>query len=285
MLCDTIEYLLALEPRAGEIVIVDQTRAHPPDVAARLQAWNDARCHPPDPARRAVDPAGHEHGPARGRAARTCSSSTTTSSPRRTSSPRTPRALARAGASGPWSGRSCSPARRRRTSTSRAAPRILRDLEFRFNHDTACDVQNVMAGNLSRRPRARARHRRLRRELHRRRLPLRDRLRAAPRRGRRPHPLRAGGLHPPPQGPRRRRPRMWGDHRTSASPAHSVGDYYFARRHVPRVLALRRPAPAATTSSRASTSATPGRSPASSSVNYGGWFARCAGGKLLVLEA
>ncbi|HEX8253417.1 MAG TPA: hypothetical protein VF846_09735, partial [Thermoanaerobaculia bacterium] len=27
--------------------------------------------------------------------------------------------------------------------------------------------------------------------------------------------------------------RMWGDHRTSPSPAHSMGDYYFARRHVP----------------------------------------------------
>ena len=26
---------------------------------------------------------------------------------------------------------------------------------------------------------------------------------------------------------------MWGDHRTSASPAHSMGDYYFARHHVP----------------------------------------------------
>jgi hypothetical protein len=25
--------------------------------------------------------------------------------------------------------------------------------------------------------------------------------------------------------------RAYGDHRTSASPAHSIGDYYFARRH------------------------------------------------------
>ena len=27
--------------------------------------------------------------------------------------------------------------------------------------------------------------------------------------------------------------RTWGDHRSSASPVHSMGDYYFARRHVP----------------------------------------------------
>src|SRR5688572_28177627 len=42
VLCDTIEQLLALEPRADEIVIVDQTPAHPPEVAARLEVWERA---------------------------------------------------------------------------------------------------------------------------------------------------------------------------------------------------------------------------------------------------
>jgi len=40
ILVETIERLLALEPRAGAILIVDQTREHPADVDARLQAWD-----------------------------------------------------------------------------------------------------------------------------------------------------------------------------------------------------------------------------------------------------
>jgi GT2 family glycosyltransferase len=42
ILVETIERLLALEPRAEAIVIADQTVAHPPDVEARLRAWHDA---------------------------------------------------------------------------------------------------------------------------------------------------------------------------------------------------------------------------------------------------
>src|SRR5690242_8229190 len=38
-LCDTIEMLLRLEPRADEILIVDQTLEHPADIEARLRAW------------------------------------------------------------------------------------------------------------------------------------------------------------------------------------------------------------------------------------------------------
>jgi GT2 family glycosyltransferase len=40
ILVDTIARLLALDPPASEIVIADQTREHPPDVAARLAAWH-----------------------------------------------------------------------------------------------------------------------------------------------------------------------------------------------------------------------------------------------------
>ncbi|HVR38248.1 MAG TPA: glycosyltransferase family A protein, partial [Thermoanaerobaculia bacterium] len=40
ILVETIELLLALDPRADEIVIVDQTREHPADVAAKLEHWN-----------------------------------------------------------------------------------------------------------------------------------------------------------------------------------------------------------------------------------------------------
>jgi GT2 family glycosyltransferase len=40
ILVDTIARLLALEPSASEIVIADQTLAHSPDVAARLAAWH-----------------------------------------------------------------------------------------------------------------------------------------------------------------------------------------------------------------------------------------------------
>ena len=39
VLCDTIAYLLALEPRANEIVIVDQTPKHPSEVDERLRRY------------------------------------------------------------------------------------------------------------------------------------------------------------------------------------------------------------------------------------------------------
>jgi len=40
ILVETIERLLALEPRAAAIVIVDQTRKHSADVEARLRSWD-----------------------------------------------------------------------------------------------------------------------------------------------------------------------------------------------------------------------------------------------------
>ncbi len=41
ILVETIERLLALEPRADAIVIADQTKQHPDAVERRLRAWSD----------------------------------------------------------------------------------------------------------------------------------------------------------------------------------------------------------------------------------------------------
>jgi GT2 family glycosyltransferase len=115
------------------------------------------------------------------------------------------------------------------------------DLEFHFNHDAGCFVANVMAGNLS-----------VKREhaidaggfdenyvgvAYRFETDFALRLVAAggkawfsPEAGLRHLKLASGGL------------RSYGDHRSSPSPAHSVGDYYFAIHHRPPLLryALRR---------------------------------------------
>lgn len=53
ILCDTIEFLLALAERAGEIVLVDQTPCHEEKTTQRLAGWDQAgstrwiRHHPP----------------------------------------------------------------------------------------------------------------------------------------------------------------------------------------------------------------------------------------------
>lgn len=108
----------------------------------------------------------------------------------------------------------------------------MRDIEFRFRHDTACDVQNVMAGNLCvDRERALAIGGfdenfigvayRFETDFALRLIGAGGRIRFEPRAS--IHHLKApgGGI------------RTFGDHRKSASPAHSVGDYYFAIRHQP----------------------------------------------------
>ncbi|HVR40518.1 MAG TPA: hypothetical protein VMU84_15590, partial [Thermoanaerobaculia bacterium] len=107
----------------------------------------------------------------------------------------------------------------------------LRDLEFRFNHDEPTDVRNVMAGNLSV-DRARAlaiggfdenflfAAYRFETDFALRMLAAGGRIRYEPSAS--IHHLKAasGGV------------RAHGDHRSSASPAHPAGDYYFARLHV-----------------------------------------------------
>lgn len=231
VLCDTIDHLLALEPRADEIVIVDQTPVHPPEVAARLaryehdgairmvrldapsipKAMNAALRHAASPHVLFLD---DDVVPDRGLVAAHA------------------RALAGAGV---WAvvGQVLqpgeSPAHCDEATLRRGA---LRDLEFRFTHDTACDVQNVMAGNLSV-DRARAlsiggfdEHftdvaYRFETDFALRLVRAGGRIRYEPAASIRHLKAPGGGV------------RTFGDHRTSPSPAHSFGDYYFARRHVP----------------------------------------------------
>lgn len=105
-------------------------------------------------------------------------------------------------------------------------------LEFRFRHDTATDVRNVMAGNLSvDRVRAHAIGGfdenfvmvayRFETDFALRIVAGGGRIRYEPRASVRHLKIASGGI------------RSWGDHKTSAHPAHSAGDYYFAIHHAP----------------------------------------------------
>jgi GT2 family glycosyltransferase len=105
-------------------------------------------------------------------------------------------------------------------------------LDFHFNHDRPLDIGNTIACNLSvKRARAievggfdenyiGAGHR-IETDFAFRIVAAGGRIRFDPRASLRHLKLSTGGL------------RSYGDHRTSASPAHSVGDYYFAIHHRP----------------------------------------------------
>jgi GT2 family glycosyltransferase len=106
------------------------------------------------------------------------------------------------------------------------------DLEFHFSHDRGCFVANVMAGNLSvKRERAIAIGGfdenfvgvayRFETDFALRLVAAGGRVWFSPDAGLRHLKLASGGL------------RSFGDHRSSPSPAHSVGDYYFAIHHRP----------------------------------------------------
>lgn len=231
VLCDTIELLLALEPPASEIVIVDQTPVHPPEVAARLAAWDRAHAIQivrleapsiPHAMNVALRTAMHAHVlfldddiiPAPNLVAAHAA------------------ALAEQGV---WAvvGQVLQPGESPAhfdDAELRRGP--VRDLEFRFRHDAPCDVQNVMAGNLAvDRERAlsiggfderyTAVAYRFETDFALRLTAAGGRIRYEPTASIRHLKAPGGGV------------RMWGDHRTSTSPAHSLGDYYFARRHVP----------------------------------------------------
>jgi GT2 family glycosyltransferase len=106
------------------------------------------------------------------------------------------------------------------------------DLEFRFNSDRPAELRNVMAGNLSVK-RARAIGiggfdenfigvaYRFETDFALRLVAAGGKIRFEPRASIRHLKLASGGL------------RAFGDHRTSASPMHSAGDYYFALWHRP----------------------------------------------------
>lgn len=107
----------------------------------------------------------------------------------------------------------------------------VRDLQFRFNHDSACDVQNVMAGNLSvKRSSALAAGGfdenfsgaayRFETDFALRLVAAGGRIRYEPLATLRHLKIDSGGI------------RAFGDHRTTGAAAHATGDYYFARRHI-----------------------------------------------------
>ncbi|HEX8619204.1 MAG TPA: glycosyltransferase [Thermoanaerobaculia bacterium] len=240
ILCETIALLLALPVRAGEIVIVDQTPRHPAEVEEKLRAFEASgairmirldRPSIPRAMNTALRAASYERVlfldddiiPA----------------------PQLVAAHEEASReSGIWAvvGQVLQPGEEPGHFDESALRRgELRDLEFRFTHDTATDVQNVMAGNLSvDRERALsiggfdenyiAVAYRFETDFALRIVAAGGRIRYEPRASIRHLKAPGGGV------------RMYGDHRTSASPAHSIGDYYFARRHMPhfwRYVAIR----------------------------------------------
>ena len=231
VLCQTIDLLLLLEPRPREILIVDQTAAHPAAVEQRLLAW-----HASGAVRYIRLPQ-----PSIPRAMNVALAEATSSHVLFLDDDIVPssglvaahgRALAERGVVA-VAGQVLQPGEEPRHVGEQTLRRgAIRDLEFVFSHDTACDVQNVMAGNLSV-DRAHALAiggfdenfsavaYRFETDFALRLVAAGGRIRFEPAASVRHLKVPSGGV------------RAWGDHRSSASPAHSMGDYYFARKHVP----------------------------------------------------
>jgi GT2 family glycosyltransferase len=231
VLCETIALLLELQPRADEIVIVDQTPAHPPQVAAQLLAFEAANAIrlirlPAPSIPIAMNTALRE---ARNAHVLFLDDDIIPSAQLIAAHVQALREP------GVWAsvGQVLQPGEEPGhfdDAVLRRGP--IRDLEFRFTHDTACDVQNVMAGNLAvDREKVLAlggfdEHYtavayRFESDLALRIVKAGGRIRYEPAASIRHLKAPGGGV------------RAYGDHRTSPSPAHSMGDYYFARRHVP----------------------------------------------------
>jgi GT2 family glycosyltransferase len=230
VLCDTIHMLLRLHSRADEIVIVDQTTDHPPEVDARLRAWESGgairviRLQEPS-ITHAMNTALRE---ARMNYVLFLDDDVIPSQDLVTAH--------RAALADPavWAvvGQVLQPGETPRHFDESVLRRgAIRDLEFRFNHDAPCDVQNVMAGNLSV-DRSRALQiggfdenfvavaYRFETDFALRLVAAGGRIRYQPSASIQHLKAPGGGV------------RAWGDHRTSSSPMHSVGDYYFAHQHV-----------------------------------------------------
>ena len=227
ILVETLERLVALEPRADEIIVVDQTREHPPEIARRLAGLPITLIRLEQPSiPHAMNVALQR---ARSRVVLFVDDDV-----------EPPRALAAAHAAAyddrsVWAvvGQVLQPGEVPEhfdEETLRRGP--LRDLEFRFNHDAPCDVQNVIACNLSvDRERALAIGGfdenyvgvayRFETDFALRIVKGGGRVRFEPDAALRHLKVPTGGV------------RAYGDHRSSPSPAHAMGDYYFARTHVP----------------------------------------------------
>lgn len=232
ILVPTIESLLSMGKDAGEILVVDQTRAQPPAVDARLRAWEAAGLvrvvrlsEPsiPHAMNVALREAKHER----------VLFLDDDSAPAPDCLEAHARALAEPGV---WAvvGQVLQPGEESEHFEESVLRRgLVRDLEFRFNHDTAGDVQNVIACNLSvLRDRALAIGGfdenyiavayRFETDFALRVVAAGGRVRFEPSAVVRHLKIPTGGV------------RAFGDHRTSPSPAHAVGDYYFALGHAPR---------------------------------------------------
>jgi GT2 family glycosyltransferase len=231
VLCETIAMLLQLDPRADEILIVDQTLEHPPEVRTQLARWES------DGAIRVVRLKAPSIPSAMNTALELASHpyvlfldddiipGTTLVAAHR-------RAIAEGNATAVV-GQVLQPGEQPEHFDEATLRRgFIRDLEFRFNHDEPAEVRNVMAGNLCVDRRAAlaiggfdlrytAVAYRFETDFALRLIAAGGRILYEPNASIRHLKSPGGGV------------RMWGDHRTSPSPAHSVGDYTFARRHIP----------------------------------------------------
>ncbi len=227
ILVATIERLLQLTPPAGEIVVVDQTRNHPADVLARLTAWDtsgDIRWLP-------LDQPSVPH--AMNVALRNATQPTVLFIDDDVIPSRTlVMEHERAHVEGVWAvvGQVLQPGQREEHHTVLHNGAV-RDLEFPFNHDEPSDVENVMAGNLSvDRTKAlsiggfdenfKGAAYRFETDFARRLIAAGGRIRYAPRATLDHLHIATGGI------------RAHGDHRRTASPNHTSGDYYFALWHI-----------------------------------------------------
>lgn len=223
ILAETLRRLLELTPPADEIVVVDQTPAYPPEIEATLSSMPIRWIRLPRPSiPHAMNVALRE-----------------ASQPivlfmddDVIPSPTLVAEHERAHGDGIWAvaGQVLQPGQREE-HFDRLHGGVLRDLEFPFNHDEACDVENVMAGNLSvDREKALSiggfdenfsgAAYRFETDFARRIVAAGGRIRYEPRATLHHLHLASGGI------------RAHGDHRTTASASHTTGDYYFALRHV-----------------------------------------------------
>jgi GT2 family glycosyltransferase len=230
ILVETIERLFALDPAADEIVIVDQTPKHPPEIAAKLEGWSIAGQIRWERLEKPSVPAAMNH------ALRVASRPVVLF----LDDDLIPdRSLAgehlSAHGDGIWAvaGQVLQPGEEPgHFEESRLHRGALRDLEFPFRHDAAVDVENVMAGNLSvLRDRALSiggfderfvyAAYRFESDFARRVIAAGGRIRFEPLARIRHLKLPTGGV------------RSHGDPRRTAAPTHSAGDYLFAIEHVP----------------------------------------------------
>lgn len=229
ILVETIERLLALEPRAEAIVIADQTKAHPPEVEARLRKWD----------REGAIRWMRLETPSIPRAMNDALLAATTPLvlffdddviPNRDIAGAHVRAHAEHEV---WAvaGQVLQPGEEPEPPTAGRQPPTA--LAFRFNSTEGTFVDNVMAGNLSvKRERALSiggfdenfigAAYRFETDFAMRVAAAGGKVWFEPRASLRHLHLATGGL------------RSYGDHRTAPIPAHSAGDYYFALHHVPR---------------------------------------------------